>query len=632
VEKDHTWADHRSMQQLGAGEHAPTAGTDSPSSPPTPIQSDRFPSSDLEKTIIQTQSILDCVSLSTVPPTQTSSEEEKLERENLGHDVRTIINEAFAHSWWFRIPGLILIGAIVFAVAGVIQIQQYKVDIRDVRDKAVEKVKREISDQASDIKKELEKSKNDQVEKIIADADKYVKTLSGHFTSASNGITEAANVDALKSQVSSATTEIIELEDKAITAGKNITAVANIEGLRNQANEVKKELEGHRSSEKSKIETFTNEHIKKVENETTTATHRIVEAANVEGLRKQAASSAQAITEAANTDILQNQIVLARKGIEKAVEGHIETLKNEKEALLNIELSSIRDKINDLVKSLNPIDARVNKLEGHIGPLQKAYAEINPNADNALIKAAGIVLNRGLIVIWTVIALSVLTLLLSFLTWWRLERHLGPKRASLFARWAEGVGLAAVIALAIGLSMNYLATPPQESISGQLLMITFQVALPFALIGLCIAMLELLPTRFALPLCITLVITVGALMLIESNMVAGVIDSQRVQQYTSMPPISLASLLCLLSSSIICSLVPGRRNSSSILRWLRCLIGTGAAIALVVGIMVGMHVVFAIGVVGASIAVIWRGWDFLSNGGLTGRQELSVGPAPVAQT
>jgi hypothetical protein len=229
-----------------------------------------------------------------------------------------------------------------------------------------------------------------------------------------------------------------------------------------------------------------------------------------------------------------------------------------------------------------------------------------------------------------VIALSLFSVFFAFLTWWRVERHLGAGRASILVRWAEGVGLAAVIPLAIAVLLSYLGTSPQGDRSGSLRMVIFQVTLPFALIGLYLALRHLLPHRFGLVVSITFMTIVGALVILEYNPVVGMIDRQQMHQYTHLSPLSLAGVLCFLSSSIICGLVPYRGNPSSKLGWLRAATGIGAGRALLIGIVVGMPLVFVIGFVGASKVVIWRSLELFSSAGLTVRHKVDVATQSVA--
>jgi hypothetical protein len=456
---------------------------------------------DLRKTIEATTRLLKSVSLSTTRSMQSDlgsdGEADKAQRENLEHDIRSVINDTFAHSWAFRVPIVVMSAAVIFAVFGIFQIQNYRVDIRDLRDKAIDKAKQQIDSQAVDLRKNLQRD----------------------YDSTSKAITSTANIAALSQQYRSASSEI---------------------------------------------------------------------------------------TKAANSEALQRQSGSASDDIRRTVASHIEKLKSEKSAALETNLSNLAGRIHDLETRFKPLDAQVSTFERRLVPVASAYEEIKSNKDRRLLEVASVVLNGGVVFVWTILTISVIALLLAFATWWNGETRAGFESRTLLARFCGLVSIFAGVTLAGCLLGNWPANPAAGDIVGQMIAISLQLAAVLVMIGLGVDAFELQsPVGLRLVLIIALILI--ALILVENDVLARLIQREKVQQITSMAPVALGALLSLLCAWIV-SVLAFLRSPSKYWRWIGILVLIVEGMTLLGWLAVGAYSLFVAAVLVSTAAVVGLGF------------------------
>jgi hypothetical protein len=103
------------------------------------------------------------------PPKDVASDDAaqvQLERE-----IDAIISERIVHSWAFRIPALILGFAVIFAVFGIIKIQDYEVKLSDIVQQSIAKAQQDILSRTEDIQLEISRTASGKLKTLQDDID-----------------------------------------------------------------------------------------------------------------------------------------------------------------------------------------------------------------------------------------------------------------------------------------------------------------------------------------------------------------------------------------------------------------------------------------------------------------------------
>lgn len=112
------------------------------------------------------------------------------EHKGLEHEIRYYISEHYFHSWWFRIPIIILGISVAFAILGVIQINSFKISVQEISDSAVERAKQDINAEVDTIRNDLETYASGEEEKISSDTVRYREELNQQKTQATQALNE----------------------------------------------------------------------------------------------------------------------------------------------------------------------------------------------------------------------------------------------------------------------------------------------------------------------------------------------------------------------------------------------------------------------------------------------------------
>jgi hypothetical protein len=150
---------------------------------------------EIEGIVRATNTIIDYARLELVPtPKGKSFEEFMKEREyyikGIELDVSNRVSQEYFKSWWFRIPIIILGLTIAFAILGVIQINNYRISVQEIADKAVERAKQDINAEVDIIRRDLEEYAGGEKEKISSDVDKYLEELEQQKAEATQALNE----------------------------------------------------------------------------------------------------------------------------------------------------------------------------------------------------------------------------------------------------------------------------------------------------------------------------------------------------------------------------------------------------------------------------------------------------------
>lgn len=106
----------------------------------------------------------------------------KSDSQELEHEMRLIINEPHFKRRLFYLPVIVLVIAAGFAITGVLQIRNVKVDLRKLTSDAVEHVKKDINIQIKDINKDIDIFVKDEKKKISTTVNKHIRELNEQNT------------------------------------------------------------------------------------------------------------------------------------------------------------------------------------------------------------------------------------------------------------------------------------------------------------------------------------------------------------------------------------------------------------------------------------------------------------------
>lgn len=120
---------------------------------------------------------------------------DKDEADDIWKEFERIFIKRYIKSIWFYVPFGILVGAIIFAMFGVIQIQNYRADIRDVAEKAIGRAMKRIDKTTGDVTEDIINHKNQAIKNLdkIADTEKFTIQINTEKKRINNAYLEMNN-------------------------------------------------------------------------------------------------------------------------------------------------------------------------------------------------------------------------------------------------------------------------------------------------------------------------------------------------------------------------------------------------------------------------------------------------------
>ena len=154
------------------------------------------------------------------------SKKQEFERE-----INNNIISGYFKSWWFRVPIAILIVAVIFVVTGTYQIGQYKIDIRDLANNAVEKTKQDILTQTEDIIESINTFSGEEKDRIKKTADSQIEEIVQYNTANTNVIELWGRLDTLEEKVGTLEMKLPPLSKAAETINNSSPTLLDEAGL-----------------------------------------------------------------------------------------------------------------------------------------------------------------------------------------------------------------------------------------------------------------------------------------------------------------------------------------------------------------------------------------------------------------
>lgn len=151
------------------------------------LENDEFPMSEdntkkeMQATVEKTLQIIQYAKLSLTEPIENSLERHKQEleakRKEIEREINNNILDGYFKSWAFRIPIGILVIAIIFAITGAIQIQQYSLNVQDITDRAIERARQDILTQTELINSNLNALTESEQNRIKESVTAHIENL-----------------------------------------------------------------------------------------------------------------------------------------------------------------------------------------------------------------------------------------------------------------------------------------------------------------------------------------------------------------------------------------------------------------------------------------------------------------------
>ena len=155
----------------------------------------------------------------------------EVEQNELEREIRFFISEQYFRSWWFRIPIIILGITVVFAILGVIQINNFKISVQEITDKAVERAKQDINAEVETIRSDLKEYAGGEEKIISSDAATYRKELEQQKAQAVQVLTE------MTTQLNDLNPKVASLEKRQETLENRIMPLERAFEIINQGTE-----------------------------------------------------------------------------------------------------------------------------------------------------------------------------------------------------------------------------------------------------------------------------------------------------------------------------------------------------------------------------------------------------------